>query len=79
MAWFWWLLWIFIVVIWIVSLVDIIRRRHERTAGKTIAWILFIIILPVLGSIVYFAINGVGGEPQFPQREGDTTRLAGGR
>jgi uncharacterized membrane protein len=79
MAWFWWLLWIFIVVIWIVSLVDIIRRRHERTAGKTIAWILFIIILPVLGSIVYFAINGVGGETQFPQREGDTTRLAGGR
>ncbi|HEY6584417.1 MAG TPA: PLDc N-terminal domain-containing protein [Gaiellaceae bacterium] len=79
MAWFWWLLWIFIVVIWIVSLVDIIRRRHERTAGKTIAWILFIIILPVLGSIVYFAINGVGGEPEFPQREGDTTRLAGGR
>ncbi|HVD26629.1 MAG TPA: PLDc N-terminal domain-containing protein [Gaiellaceae bacterium] len=78
MAWFWWLLWIFIVVIWIVSLVDIIRRRHQRTAGKTVAWILFIIILPVIGSIVYFAINGVGGE-QVPERDGDATRLAGGR
>ena len=78
MAWFWWLLWIFIVVIWIVSLVDIIRRRHERSGGKTIAWILFIIILPVIGSIVYFAINGVGGEP-VPEREGDASRLAGGR
>jgi hypothetical protein len=78
MSWFWWLLAVFVLVIWIVSLVDVIRRRHERTGGKTFAWILLILIFPVLGSIVYFAINGAGGEP-VPERDGDATRLAGGR
>jgi hypothetical protein len=58
MAWFWWLLAVFVVVIWIATLVDIIRRRHTRTGAKTAAWILLVIILPVIGSITYFLVNG---------------------
>jgi hypothetical protein len=58
MAWFWWLLFVFIVVIWVATIVDIIRRRHERSGAKTAAWIILIVILPVLGSITYFLVNG---------------------
>ena len=34
MAWFWWLLVIAVAVIWVLTIVDIIRRRHSRSAGK---------------------------------------------
>jgi hypothetical protein len=66
MAWFWWLLFIFVVIIWVATLVDIIRRRHERSGGKTAAWILIILIFPVLGSITYFLVNGVA-QPGAPR------------
>ena len=33
----WWLMGVFVVVIWIVTLVDIIKRRHTRTGAKTAA------------------------------------------
>jgi uncharacterized membrane protein YoaK (UPF0700 family) len=61
MAWFWWLIGVFIVVIWIATIVDIIRRRHMRPGVKTAAWVLVIIILPVLGSLTYFLVNGAPG------------------
>jgi hypothetical protein len=77
MAWFWWLLVIIIAVIWVATIVDIIRRRHTRTAGKTAAWILLVLILPVLGSILYFLVNGAA-EPGAP-RDTDVSRGYGGR
>jgi hypothetical protein len=77
MAWFWWLLGIIILVIWVASIVDIIRRRHSRSAGKTAAWILLILILPILGTIIYFLVNGTSdaGAP----RDMDVSRGYGGR
>ncbi|HEX7255936.1 MAG TPA: PLDc N-terminal domain-containing protein [Gaiellaceae bacterium] len=77
MAWFWWLLGILVVVIWIATIVDIIRRRHTRTAGKTAAWILLILIFPILGTIIYFLVNGASdsGAP----RDVDVSRGFGGR
>ena len=57
MAWFWWLLGVLILVLWIAAIVDIIRKRHSRTVGKTAAWILLILILPILGTIIYFPAN----------------------
>ena len=77
MAWFWWLLGVFVVVIWIVSVVDIIRRRHMRTGAKTAAWILLVIMLPVLGSITYFLVNGVAS-PGAP-RDTDVDHVTGRR
>ena len=47
MAWFWWLLGVLVLIMWIAAIVDIIRRRHARTAGKTAAWILIVLILPI--------------------------------
>jgi hypothetical protein len=60
-AWFWWLLIVFIVALWVATIVDIVRRRHSRSAGKTAAWILLVLILPVVGTVVYFVVNGAGG------------------
>jgi hypothetical protein len=77
MAWFWWLLGVFVVVIWIATIVDIIRRRHTRTGAKTAAWVLLVLILPVLGSITYFLVNGAAG-PSAP-RDADLDHVTGRR
>jgi uncharacterized membrane protein YoaK (UPF0700 family) len=64
MAWFWWLIGVIVVAAWIVAIVDIVRRRHTRTIAATSAWILLVIILPVLGTLGYFLVNGgFGGTP----------------
>jgi hypothetical protein len=77
MAWFWWLLMVFVVVIWIATVVDIIRRRHTRTGAKTAAWILLVIILPLVGSLTYFLVNGVAS-PGAP-RDADPDHVTGRR
>ena len=58
MAWFWYLLIIAVAIFWIAALVDIIRRRHEMSTGKLAAWILLIVILPLVGTLVYFLAHG---------------------
>jgi hypothetical protein len=77
MAWFWWLLGILIVVLWVATIVDIIRRRHSRSGGKTAAWILIVLIFPIVGTIIYFLVNGVGG-PVAP-RDADLDHVTGRR
>lgn len=77
MAWFWWLMGIIVIVLWIASIVNIIQRRHERTAGKTAAWIIIVLVFPVLGTIVYFLVNGASG-PSAP-RDMDVARGSGRR
>ena len=72
MAWFWWLLSVFVVIVWIVTVVDIIRRRHMRPGVKTAAWILLVIIIPVIGSLTYYLVNGIGGS-----RDVDVDHAAG--
>jgi hypothetical protein len=57
----WWFLVISIAVIWIATIVDIVRRRHSRSGGATAAWIVAVLVFPVVGSIVYFLVNGAGG------------------
>lgn len=77
MSWFWWLFGVMIVAFWVVSVVDIIRRRHSRSGRKTAAWLLIVLIFPVLGTIVYFLVNGAG-EPGAP-RDPDVMRTTGER
>jgi hypothetical protein len=78
MAWFWWLLWFFIVVLWVVAIVDIIRRRHSRSGAKTAAWVIAVLVFPVVGTIVYFLVNGVSDEAGAP-RDPDVMRTTGER
>ena len=70
MAWFWWLFGVLVVVVWTVTVVDIIRRRHTRPGSKTAAWILLVIMLPIVGTVVYYLVNGAAG----PAAARDVTR-----
>jgi hypothetical protein len=72
MIWLWWILGIFVLVLWIFTIVNIIQRRHERSGGKTAAWIILVLVFPVLGTIVYFLVNGASG-PVAP-RDAEMTR-----
>jgi hypothetical protein len=77
MAWFWWLLVALIVVLWVATIVDIVRRRHSRSGGRTAAWIVAVLVFPVLGTIAYFLVNGAGG-PVAP-RDADLDHVTGRR
>lgn len=51
--------WVFILlpllVIWAVGLTDIFRRHLPR--GTTAAWVLIVVLLPVVGTIAYFVLR----------------------
>jgi hypothetical protein len=51
--------WVFILlpllVIWAVALIDIFRRDLPR--GTTAAWVLIVVLLPVVGTIAYFLLR----------------------
>ncbi|MGH3035625.1 MAG: PLDc N-terminal domain-containing protein [Gaiellaceae bacterium] len=53
----WWLVGVVAAVAWAVALVDMVRRRRELRRGQLAAWVLIVIILPVLGTILYFVIG----------------------
>ena len=44
-----------VVIIWVVSIVDIAMRHMG--AKKTAGWLLVVILLPVLGSLLYWALR----------------------
>ena len=52
--------WVFILIpliaIWLCGIVDIVRRDLGR--GTKAAWILIVVLLPVLGTILYFSHAG---------------------
>lgn len=43
-------------ILWIIALIDILRSNFKEANGKII-WVLLVIFLPILGSILYFAIG----------------------
>ena len=49
-----WLLGTVAIIAWLVAIVDMIRRRASLSRGQLGAWLLVVIILPVLGTILYF-------------------------
>jgi hypothetical protein len=55
-GWLWWVGAVAIVA-WVVAIVDIIRGRERFSRGQLAAWILIVIILPVLGTILYFVVG----------------------
>jgi hypothetical protein len=52
-----WFLGAVAIVAWLVAIVDMIRRRAELSRGQLAAWLLIVLIFPVLGTILYFAIG----------------------
>ena len=52
-----WFLGVVAAIAWIVAIVDMIRRRSELSRGQLAAWILIVLIFPVLGTILYFVLG----------------------
>ena len=42
---------VILVIVWVLTIADILRRHLGRS--RTAAWILLVLILPVLGSLAY--------------------------
>jgi hypothetical protein len=53
MDWFW-LFGVVAAIAWLVAIVDMVRRRASLSRGQLGAWLLVVIILPVIGTILYF-------------------------
>ncbi len=54
---FWWLVGVVAAVAWAVALVDMVRRRSAMRRGQLAAWVLIVVILPVLGTVLYFVVG----------------------
>jgi hypothetical protein len=66
MSLIWSVIAIAVVIVWVLTVVDILRRHLG--AKKTAGWLLIVVLLPFVGAIVYWAMRG-------PER-GDADRLA---
>lgn len=44
-----------LLVIWVITIMDVFHRRLG--AGKTAAWLLMVILLPFVGSVVYWVLR----------------------
>jgi hypothetical protein len=67
MSWIWPILAILVVAMWTIAAIDIVRRRHERSAGRIVAWVIAVLVFPVFGAIAYFLANGAGGASAAPR------------
>ena len=43
------------VIVWIIGIVDIVRRRLDLK--HTVAWLLIVLIMPFLGTILYWVLR----------------------
>ena len=77
MLWFFlWLLWLFL-VLWIIM--DVLRNRDLGGWAKA-AWILLIVLLPLIGILVYVGVHGtlIPDRREREIRARDTAFRAGG-
>jgi hypothetical protein len=42
-----------LLLIWVLTLVDLVRR-HDLSTGRKVLWAILVLILPVIGVIIYF-------------------------
>jgi hypothetical protein len=55
MTFVWGVLGLLIATVWVITIWDIFR--HHLGAMKTTAWVLIVLILPLVGSILYWALR----------------------
>ena len=70
MSFIWWMLAVAVAIVWVISLFDIFRRHLG--GGRTAAWVLLILILPLVGSLIYVLQRKP--EPGDAQRTADAER-----
>lgn len=59
----WSMLLIFGFVIWFWLLITVFSdlfRRHDCSGGKKVLWVIFLIIAPLIGVLIYLIVNGHG-------------------
>ena len=72
---FWTMILFFLWVAWLVVLFRIIGdvfRRHDTSGWVKALWIIFVIVLPFLGVLVYLIVNG----DEMGRRDLEQTRAA---
>jgi hypothetical protein len=62
----WGVLAVVVAIVWLVTVADLVRR-HLGTR-RTVAWLLIVLIFPLLGAALYWVLRGpeteaVGGTP----------------
>jgi uncharacterized membrane protein YcjF (UPF0283 family) len=60
---FWTILIVFAFIVWLWILFSVLSdlfRRHDASGWAKVAWVLFIVILPYLGTLVYLLVNHRG-------------------
>jgi hypothetical protein len=55
MSLLWIMLFCVIALVWVLSIVDIVRQHYS--GGTTAAWLALILILPIVGSIIYWVVR----------------------
>jgi hypothetical protein len=58
---FWTVMWIFLWIMWLMLLFRIIIdifRDHEMSGGAKAAWLIFVLVIPFLGVLVYVIVRG---------------------
>jgi phospholipase D-like protein len=53
----WTLLGVVAVIAWVIAVVDMVRRRDGFARNQLVAWVLLVVLLPILGTVLYFAIG----------------------
>jgi hypothetical protein len=52
MSFIWYTIGAILLVVWVVSIIDIVRR--QLGAKRTTAWLLLVLILPFVGAVIYW-------------------------
>jgi hypothetical protein len=57
---FWAMLWFFLFIVWIWLLISIFADlfRSDSSGWAKAFWVIFVIVLPFLGVLVYLIVNG---------------------
>jgi hypothetical protein len=58
----WGVMAVVVAVVWLVTVSDLVRR-HLGTK-RTVAWLLVVLILPLIGSALYWVLRGPEDEPR---------------
>jgi hypothetical protein len=69
MDWFWHAIWICFIVIpitilWIVTVIDVVFRRHDMSGWARIGILIMVLVLPAIGALIY---TGTMRRPHGPE------------
>jgi Phospholipase_D-nuclease N-terminal len=51
------LLWIAVTIVWICGIVDLMTKRPDLDGRHRAAWILIILLFPLIGTLAYFFVR----------------------